>query len=60
MSSDEIDIWYDSQKEDIFSDYLKDIEESKDRKDSEERFLKRMNKLRRQYLKKYDKLENKK
>lgn len=55
MNPEEIDAWYEEQKQELLNKYLKEIEEKKDRKKIEQEFNSNMQKIHKQYEKLYEK-----
>ncbi len=51
MDSEEVDSWYDEEKESIFEKFLLASEDKKNRKEAEKKYKKEMKKLKEKYVK---------
>ena len=58
MDEEDIDIWYDEEKEKALDEYMKAINEKKDKKEAEKKYKKKTKKLREKYEKLYEKSKN--
>lgn len=55
MDYEEIDAWYEEQKQELVNEYVKALEEKKDRKEIEQEFKNKMKKIHKKYKILFDK-----
>jgi hypothetical protein len=55
MDTQEIELWYDGEKEKAFKEYLAKVEENKDKNNAEKEYKEKTKKLREKYIKLFEK-----
>ena len=58
MDEEDIDSWYDEEKEKLLEEYMKTLDGKKEKKEAEKKYKERMKKIREKYEMLYEKSKN--